>query len=80
MSNYSKHTSNGDLHPVATLPLSNFGGISIYHVDGELITTGFDYGNGIQGLKTTSIHQTSIGRFYIIRYQKVYYLDEFMRV
>ena len=80
MSKYSKHTSNGDLRPLAVLPLSKFGGIAIYHIDGELITTGFDYGNGIQGLKTTSLHTDRNGRFYIIRYQQAYYIDEFLRV
>ena len=80
MSKYSKHTGNRDLRPLAIYPLSAFGGISIYHIDGELITTGFDYGNGIQGLKTTSLHADRNGRYYIIRYQQVYYIDEFMRV
>lgn len=80
MSKYSKHTSNGGLRPLATFPLSNFGGIAIYRIDGELITTGFDYGNGIQGLKTTSLHTDKNGRFYIIRYQRAYYIDDFMRV
>lgn len=80
MSKYCKQTSTGDLRPLATLPLSNFGGIAIYHIDGELITTGFDYGNGVQGLKTTSLHTDINGRFYIIRYQQAYYIDEFLRV
>ena len=68
---------------VGILPTSNFGGLVIlainYGID-DTITSGFDFGNGLQGVRTTPIHTSLDGRFYIIRYQRAYYLDEIQRV
>ena len=67
------HEGSKDYKPIATICLSNYGGLVVleinYGID-DTMTTAFDYGEGLQGIKTTPIHTAIDGRFYIIRYQK----------
>ena len=70
-----KHTITG-VHANNT-----YGGLVVLDdVTGDSITSAFDYGNGLQGIRTTPIHYTPTGRAYIIRYQHPYYLDEIFKV
>ena len=80
MSKY--HNGQKDYTPIGTMCLSNWGGLVILSIDynTDTITSAFDYGNGLQGIKTTPIHYTDLNRPYIIRYQQAYYLDEIERV
>lgn len=69
--------------PVGIMPTGNYGGLVVlainYGIDDSL-TTGFDFGDGLQGVRTTPIHTDINGRDYIIRYQRAYYLDDIQRV
>ena len=69
----------GEIHPIGVIGLSNWGGLAIYEINTDTCVSGFDFGDGIQGLRETSIHYSYSGRPYIIRYQKAYYFDEIMR-
>lgn len=42
------------------------------------LTSGLD-GEHVD-IKTTPLHQTQLGRYYFIRYQKAYYIDQFRRL
>ena len=67
------HTNTTDYTAIASYPTSNFGGLVVLSINqgfDNTVTSGFDFGNGLQGVRTTSIHYTATGRPYIIRYQK----------
>lgn len=71
----------GVTYPIATYPLGNFGGVLIYSINDifNTIVSAFDFGDGVQGIRETSIHTDNNGRQYFIRYQHKYYIDEFVR-
>ena len=74
-----KTTRTTDYKAIAVHPTSAFGGLVVIAVNNgmdETLTTGFDYGNGLEGVRTTPVHYSITGRPYIIRYQHAYYLDE----
>ena len=77
------YTNTKDYTAIASYPTCNFGGLVVLSINQDFnntVTSGFDFGNGLQGVRTTSIHYTITGRPYIIRYQKAYYLDEMIRL
>lgn len=80
MSNFYNKIRGGEIHPIGVKCLSNWGGLVIYQINNDTCVSGFDYGDGVQGLRETSIHYSYTGRPYIIRYQKAYYFDEIERV
>ena len=80
-----RNYSNGqkDYTPLGVHSTSNYGGLVVLAINNgfnDTITSAFDYGEGLQGIRTTCVHYTPLGRPYIIRYQQAYYLDEIMRV
>lgn len=79
MSSLYNKIRGGEIHPIGYQCLCNFGGLVVYQINNDTCISGFDYGNGVQGLRETSIHYTMSGRPYIIRYQHAYYFDEIMR-
>ena len=77
------YTTTKDYTAIASYPTCNFGGLVVLSINQDFsntVTSGFDFGDGLQGVRTTSIHYTTTGRPYIIRYQKAYYLDEMIRL
>ena len=79
MSNLYNKIRGGEIHPIGIKPLCNFGGLLIYQINTDTCISAFNFGNGVEGIRETSIHYSMSGRPYIIRYQKAYYLDEIMR-
>lgn len=79
MRNFYNKIKGGDIRPIGTKPLGNFGGLLVYQINGDTCISAFNFGNGVQGIRETSIHYSMSGRPYIIRYQKAYYFDEIMR-
>lgn len=71
----------GSTRPIATYPLGNSGGVCIYAINDlfNTIVSAFDFGDGVQGMRETSMHTDKSGRPYFIRYQHRYYIDEFER-
>lgn len=80
MSKLYNEIRDGKIRPIGTQVLCNFGGLCIYYLNSDSCISGFDFGEGVQGIRETSIHYTTSGRAYIIRYQKAYYFDEIMRL
>ena len=79
MSNLYNKIRGGEIHPIGVKPLSNWGGLLIYQINSDTCISAFNFGEGVQGIRETSIHYSMSGRPYIIRYQKAYYFDEIMR-
>lgn len=79
MSSLYNKIRGGEIHPIGIKPLSNWGGLLVYQINNDTCISAFNFGNGVEGIKETSIHYSKSGRPYIIRYQKVYYFDEIMR-
>ena len=79
MSKLYNKIRGGEVRPIGVMCLSNWGGLAIYEINNDTCVSGFDFGEGVQGIRETSIHYSMSGRPYIIRYQKPYYLDEIMR-
>lgn len=79
MSNLYNKIKGGEIPPIGYQCLCNYGGLVIYQINGATCISAFDFGNGIEGIKETSIHYARSGRAYIIRYQKAYYFDEIIR-
>lgn len=80
MSKLYNDIRDGKIRPIGTQVLCNFGGLFIYYLNSDSCISGFDFGEGVQGIRETSIHYTTSGRAYIIRYQTAYYFDEIMRL
>jgi len=77
------YVSTKNYTAIASYPTCNFGGLVLLSNNqgfNNTVTSGFDYGDGLRGVRTTSIHYTATGRPYIIRYQKAYYLDEMIKL
>lgn len=66
---------------IATQHFCNIGGIGIYSIDpaSDTIYTAFWFGGKEQNARRTNIYYTAAGRAYFRRYNRRYYLDEFMR-
>ena len=79
MSTFYNKIRGGEIHPIGTHAICNYGGLLIYEINNNTCVSAFNFGNGVVGVRETSIHYTMTGRPYIIRYQKAYYLDEIMR-
>ena len=68
---------------IAALPVSNFGGlgiISIEHGIDDMVTTAFDFGDGLENKSTAKIRYNASGEDYFIKFGRRYYLKDFMRV
>lgn len=65
---------------IASLSLNNFGGIVILDTTDETITSAFDFGDGLQNIKTTKVFYSGACTPYFVRYKQRYYIDDFMRV
>lgn len=79
MSSFYNKIKGGDIRPIGVLGLGNYGGLVIYEINANTCVSAFDFGDGVTGIRETSIHYTLSGRAYIIRHQKAYYFDEIMR-
>ncbi len=79
MSSFYSKIMGGDIHPIGFLGLGNYGGLVIYEINANTCVSAFDFGNGVTGIRETSVHYSMSGRPYIIRHQKAYYFDEIMR-
>ena len=79
MSNLYNKIRGGEIRPIGIKPLCNLGGLLIYEINSNTCVSAFNFGNGVEGIRETSIHYSMSGRPYIIRYQKAYYFDEIMR-
>ena len=80
MSNLYNKIRGGEIHPIGIKPLSNRDDLLVYEINNDVCISAFNFGNGVEGLRETSIHYSMSGRPYIIRYQQAFYLDEIMRV
>ena len=79
MSKLYNEIRDGKIRPIGIQAFSNFGGLLIYQINNDTCVSAFNFGNGVEGIRETSIHYSKSGRPYIIRYQKAYYFDEIMR-
>ena len=71
-----------DVKPVGVYPISNWGGLVILEIEdgGEYAVSAFDWGEGIQNVRSTRIMYSDSGRPHIRRYGVNYYFDQIMRV
>lgn len=65
--------------PIATRPLSAWGGLVILDVDGDTAVAAFEFGTGFQNIRRHKIQTTPGGRSYIWKGRTRYYLDEIAR-
>lgn len=68
---------------IAVCPMSNFGGlgiISIEHGIDDMVTTAFDFGNGMKNKSTAKIRYNASGEDYFIKLGRRYYLKDFTGV
>ena len=66
--------------PIASLCLSNWGGIVILTANDDYITSGFDFGDGIKSVYTTRLYTGVDGGYYFRRYGRTYHIDDFVRL
>lgn len=68
--------------PTHTLAIDSHTTLAILSLASGLVKTCLT--SGLDGehtdVKTSPLHQTQQGRYYFIRYQKAYYIDQFRRI
>lgn len=70
-----------NVKPVGVYPITNWGGLVILEINdsGEYAVSAFDWGDGIQNVRSTKIQYSDNGRPFIRRYGVCYYFDQILR-
>lgn len=64
---------------IATRHICNWGGNIIIEANDDYVVAGYDFGNGIRGLRRRKLHYNAKGNPYFVMYGHREYLSEYMR-